>query len=71
MFQSFVTKSAAPAFMPSTARPIDPHAVMSTTGSHQNLPPSTIAHRPPRARTLSASGSRNAPERVVPCFRAR
>jgi hypothetical protein len=45
--------------------------VMSTTGSHQNRPWSTMAHNPPRDSTLSASGSRNAPERVVPWRRAR
>ena len=46
-------------------------SVISTTGSHQNLPWSTIAQSPPSDSTLSANGSRKAPERVVPCRRAR
>ena len=43
----------------------------SATGNHQNRPAATIDQSPPSARTLSASGSRNAPERVAPCLRAR
>src|SRR4029453_8068220 len=45
-------------------------AVMRRTGSHQNAPSTTSAHIAPRTSALSASGSRNAPERVVPMRRA-
>ena len=40
------------------------------TGSHQTIPLATRANRAPRTTTLSASGSRKAPDRVVPCLRA-
>ena len=43
---------------------------MSATGSHQTSPRTTSAMNPPRMRILSASGSRNAPDRVVPSRRA-
>ena len=46
-------------------------AAMIATGSHQNSPAATRAIMAPRTSTLSASGSRNAPERVAPCRRAR
>ena len=44
-------------------------AAMIATGTHQTSPRDTSATKPPRVRTLSASGSRNAPERVVPSRR--
>src|SRR5688572_14181320 len=44
--------------------------VISATGSNQNPPCTTSAHSPPTTKNLSANGSRNAPERVVPCLRA-
>ena len=40
------------------------------TGSHEKSPRSPSATKPPSTSTLSASGSRNAPERVVPSRRA-
>src|SRR5439155_8842431 len=46
-------------------------AAMSATGSHQNRLLTTSAAMAPRTATLSASGSRNAPDRVVPWRRAR
>lgn len=46
-------------------------AAISTTGSQLTSPMTARAARTPRTRHLSASGSRNAPERVVPCRRAR
>ena len=41
-------------------------AVISRTGNHQKPSAATIAHMAPRTSALSASGSRNAPDRVVP-----
>src|SRR5437764_9311136 len=43
---------------------------MSATGIHQKTPLATRATRAPSTRTLSASGSRNAPELVLPWRRA-
>src|SRR5437763_12979147 len=43
---------------------------MSTTGTHQNAPSATRAMRAPSTSTLSARGSRKAPELVLPCRRA-
>ena len=43
---------------------------MMATGSHQTIPLATRANRAPSTTTLSASGSRKAPDRVVPCLRA-
>ena len=45
--------------------------MISATGSHQIEPHATSATIAPSTRTLSARGSRNAPERVVPWRRAR
>src|SRR5215217_2139543 len=45
-------------------------AVMSATGRNQNTSWPTRANMAPRISTLSASGSRKAPERVVPRRRA-
>ncbi len=44
---------------------------MRATGTIQNRPAATRANKAPSTSTLSASGSRKAPERVVPCLRAR
>ena len=44
---------------------------MSATGTHQKRSAATSANIAPSTSTLSASGSRNAPERVVPWRRAR
>src|SRR5579884_1414936 len=43
---------------------------MTATGSHQRIPSTTSATMADSTTTLSASGSRKAPERVAPCFRA-
>src|SRR5207248_3146793 len=43
---------------------------MRATGTHQKLPSTTNATRAPSTRTLSASGSRKAPELVLPWRRA-
>ena len=43
---------------------------MITTGTIQNTPLPTSVNIAPSTSTLSASGSRNAPERVVPWRRA-
>src|SRR5947209_11540756 len=43
---------------------------MSATGTHQNVPSATKAMRAPSTSTLSASGSRKAPELVLPWRRA-
>src|SRR5205085_3155237 len=43
---------------------------MSVTGTHHMAPLATSAVIAPRTRTLSASGSRKAPERVAPWRRA-
>ena len=44
--------------------------VISATGSHQNPSAATSAHMAPSTSALSASGSRKAPDRVVPWRRA-
>src|SRR3954468_4864023 len=44
---------------------------MIATGTHQNTPAKTSVIIAPSTSTLSANGSRNAPERVAPCRRAR
>src|ERR1700716_3136709 len=44
--------------------------VTMITAAHENSPLSPSAKKPPSTRNLSASGSRNAPERVVPSRRA-
>ncbi len=46
-------------------------AVMMTTGNIQNTPRDTKVNIAPSTSTLSASGSRNAPERVMPWRRAK
>src|SRR5438874_8080335 len=43
---------------------------MSATGTHQKAPSATKATRAPSTRTLSANGSRKAPELVLPWRRA-
>ena len=43
---------------------------MMATGSHHTMPLATRATRAPSTTTLSANGSRKAPDRVVPCLRA-
>src|SRR5438270_11893525 len=43
---------------------------MRVTGTHQNTPSATRATRAPSTRTLSARGSRKAPELVLPWRRA-
>src|ERR1035437_9609812 len=43
---------------------------MMATGSHHTMLLATNANNAPSTTTLSASGSRNAPDRVVPCRRA-
>src|ERR1035441_2869347 len=43
---------------------------MITTGSHNAIAVATGAKSAPGTTTLSPGGSRKAPERVVPCFRA-
>src|SRR5215210_6215960 len=43
---------------------------MSTTAGHHSLPLATRAKRTPTTRTLSARGSRKAPDRVAPWRRA-
>ena len=45
-------------------------AAMMATGSHHTMPLATRATRAPSTATLSARGSRKAPERVAPCLRA-
>ena len=40
------------------------------TAAHEKSPLIPSAKKPPSTRNLSASGSRNAPERVVPSRRA-
>src|SRR3954452_9525009 len=45
-------------------------AVTMSTAAHEKSPLMPRAKKPPRTRNLSASGSRNAPERVVPSRRA-
>ena len=45
-------------------------APMRATGTHQNTSMATSITMAPKTRTLSASGSRNAPDRVVPWRRA-
>ena len=44
--------------------------VMRMTGATAKRSDATSAHMAPSTSTLSASGSRKAPERVVPCLRA-
>ena len=44
---------------------------MIATGSHQNTPAKTRVIMAPSTSTLSASGSRKAPDRVAPWRRAR
>src|SRR5665647_1170039 len=43
---------------------------MMATGNHHTMLFATSANNAPSTTTLSASGSRNAPDRVVPCRRA-
>src|SRR3954452_8716720 len=45
-------------------------AVTMSTAAQEKSPLMPRAKKPPRTRNLSASGSRNAPERVVPSRRA-
>ena len=51
--QGLVTKSAAPAFMPSTASEIEPQAVISTTGSAGRAPGRAQEPSPPRPLVLA------------------
>ena len=44
--------------------------VIRATGTTANRSEATSAHMAPRTMTLSARGSRKAPDRVVPCLRA-
>src|SRR5690242_10506090 len=58
---------------PATTRYAEIHtsrAAMIATGTHHTSPRDTRATKPPSVRTLSAIGSRNAPERVAPSRRA-
>jgi len=65
LFHGLVTKSAAPAFIPSTARAIEPQAVMSTMGSEGRKALISLSRRRPsspevrREKFMSWSTSRH------------
>src|SRR5688572_18780639 len=73
LFLAILLAGTLTPFDPTTVRYMlmtNSRAAMITTGTTQNTPLPTSVNMAPSTSTLSASGSRNAPERVVPWRRA-